>query len=411
MSYDYGNARVAAMRGRLLDRTDLGRLAEGSDASAFVTTLERFADWRSILHDVAAVGSDPVAAAEAAIERHRGERLGRLPRAVRRGSATTRRGAGDGARPGAGPIGAASTPRRGDGRVDRGNDRQRRPSGCRSRSVGSRGRPARRTALGVIASSGLIDRDERTTLAAALDDRSRPEAFEAAFIAACDRARDARARGRGTDSELVRWALAQERIDRAAMVDELRRNGPLAAALAERSLTLARFDELARHGRRDPLGIGMVMGYIAAVEVQAIRLRAVLARVRAAWPIGALDPYRGGSGGRRWPVLSSDHGGARGRLPTGGLRDHRCPARGTGIDGASRGRRPRRIGVLLVTADLWASVGERLRGSLEQLGDPGRCAPACGRRAGLARHAVSSSGRCSDGPSATGSSCRRGDRR
>jgi hypothetical protein len=165
--------------------------------------------------------------------------------------------------------------------------------------------PGSAQALDVLASSGLIDREERAALALALDDRSRPDAFEAAFVAACDRARSARARGRGPGPELVRWAMAWEWTDRSAMADELRQQGPLAAALAERTLALVRFDELARRGRRDPLGVGMVMGYIAAVEVQAIRLRAALARARAAWPMDALDPYRGRPGGRRWPVLSS----------------------------------------------------------------------------------------------------------
>lgn len=304
MSYDYGNARVAAMRGRLLGRADLDQLAEGSDAFAFITTLERFADWRPILHDVAPMGSDPVAAADAAIERHRGERLGRLPRLYadrprrlvealvmgldqERVLSVLRRRRGDGT---AESIGAA---------IVRGALLDTDALGRLARAPGSA------EALAVIASSGLIDRDERATLALALDDRSRPEAFEAAFTAACDRARSVRARGSGPGPELVRWALALEWADRAAIVEELGQIGPLAAALADRTLALFRFDELARRGRRDPLGVGMVMGYIAAVEVQAIRLRAALARVRAAWPMDALDPYRGRPGGRRWPVLSS----------------------------------------------------------------------------------------------------------
>ena len=65
------------------------------------------------------------------------------------------------------------------------------------------------------------------------------------------------------------------------------------AALAERALTLERLDGQARSGRRDPLGIGTVVGYVAAVEAQAIRLRAILARVRAGWPAAFTAPYLG----------------------------------------------------------------------------------------------------------------------
>jgi hypothetical protein len=53
--------------------------------------------------------------------------------------------------------------------------------------------------------------------------------------------------------------------------------------LLERATTLARLDRLAAAGPRDPLGIGAVAGYVAAVEGQAIRLRAILARVAAGW--------------------------------------------------------------------------------------------------------------------------------
>ena len=62
------------------------------------------------------------------------------------------------------------------------------------------------------------------------------------------------------------------------------------ATIAERALTLERLDDEARFGRRDPLGVGTVIGYVAAVEAQAIRLRAILARVRAGWPAAFTNP-------------------------------------------------------------------------------------------------------------------------
>ena len=39
------------------------------------------------------------------------------------------------------------------------------------------------------------------------------------------------------------------------------------------------------------LGIGAVIGYVAAVEAQAIRLRAMVARVRARWTAEDAAPY------------------------------------------------------------------------------------------------------------------------
>jgi hypothetical protein len=287
----------------LLGGTDLRALAEAPDAFAFIATLERSPDWRPVFHEVAPLGAEPGAAAEAAIERHRGERLGLLPRLY------------------------DDTDRRLVEALVLGLDQERvlavlrrRRGGESAESIGAtivRGALLDAEALGrlarapfpalidVIASTGLIGREDRAKLVDAASDRSRPEVFEAAFTAACDRARDRRADGRGTDQELVRQTLAHERTDRARIVDELRDNGPLAASLAERAAALERFDDLARRGRRHPLGVGTVIGYIAALEAQAVRLRAVLARVRAEWPVDALDPYLGRSGGRRWPALSS----------------------------------------------------------------------------------------------------------
>jgi hypothetical protein len=48
-------------------------------------------------------------------------------------------------------------------------------------------------------------------------------------------------------------------------------------------VTSARLEALVRTARRDPLGIGVVAGYVAAVELQAMRVRAALARVVVGW--------------------------------------------------------------------------------------------------------------------------------
>ena len=103
------------------------------------------------------------------------------------------------------------------------------------------------------------------------------------LVGAADRARDARAAGRGTDAAQVRRLLADERIARAAAVAELLSTGAAAASLVERTATAARLEALARAARRDPLGIGAVAGYVAAVELQAMRIRAALARVVVGW--------------------------------------------------------------------------------------------------------------------------------
>jgi hypothetical protein len=121
--------------------------------------------------------------------------------------------------------------------------------------------------------------------------------LEERLVAAFDASRAEWAAGRGSDARAVRAILVRERQDRDAVQDELMAGGPSAASLVERSVTLARLDELARTGRRDPLGIGSVAGYVASVEAQAIRLRASLARVVAGWGhdlVGAyLAPSRG----------------------------------------------------------------------------------------------------------------------
>jgi hypothetical protein len=65
----------------------------------------------------------------------------------------------------------------------------------------------------------------------------------------------------------------------------------VAAWPLEREATLARLERVARAGPRDPLGISAVAGYVAALDAQAIRLRASLARVVAGWGPETARPY------------------------------------------------------------------------------------------------------------------------
>jgi hypothetical protein len=115
--------------------------------------------------------------------------------------------------------------------------------------------------------------------------------LESMLMEAIERARRARTEGRGANAAAVRQMLEQEEDEVEAVIAELDEGGPTVATLLQRSTRLARLDALAALGRRDPLGIGAVAGYLAAVEVQAIRLRATIARVRAAWTVEDAAPY------------------------------------------------------------------------------------------------------------------------
>ena len=297
MSYDYGNARIAALRGRLLDEPTLHRLAGSDSPAAFLAQLERLDDWRTIVHDVTSVGADPAVVAETAIERHRTARLGHL----RRWYPPPVRG-----------IVESLT-------VSLDLERliallRRRRAGASAEAIGGTliggailgpaelGRIARSTGmaavLALVARYDLIDPADAARLVSGVDLAGGLRAegwprFEANLAASVERHRDARLVGGGPDVDLVRHALAREAADRQAVRHELAEGGTAAAAIAERALTLERLDGEARSGRRDPLGVGTVIGYVAAVEAQAIRLRAILARVRAGWSAAFTNPYLG----------------------------------------------------------------------------------------------------------------------
>lgn len=280
--YDYGNARVAALRGRLLDPAALHRLAEADSAGAFLALLERAEDWRPILRETAPLVVDPQGAVEASIERHRSARLGAL---VRFYPPPARR-----------LVEALVLPL----------DRERIVALVRRRLAGEAPEVVGATIVGgalldaaalgalvraptlvalvrAVGRAGLIPAGEAIALGRRVEQGiGRPE-LEARLVATFEQGRIERAGGSDPNAGAVRAILAREQAERRTVAAELAAAGPGAAALLERTLTLARLDELARTGRRDPLGIGPVAGYVAAVEAQAIRLRASLARVVAGW--------------------------------------------------------------------------------------------------------------------------------
>jgi vacuolar-type H+-ATPase subunit C/Vma6 len=287
---DYGNARIAVLRARLLDGPALHRLAESGSTAAFLALLERSDDWAPILREVAPLGGDPALAAEAAIERHRSERLGALPGwydaparglvealvmsldAERALAILRRRRAGESPESiGTTIVGGALLGPAELGRIARA--------------------PGVASAIGLLIRFGLIGVEEGPALVAPAAPDGPAERFERAFAAAVDRTRLARAWGRGPDAALVRAVLAEEGRNREVAAREMTDTGPATAALVERTAELERLDRRARRARRDPLGIGVVAAYVAAVEAQAVRLRAALARVRAGWTPELVGSY------------------------------------------------------------------------------------------------------------------------
>lgn len=296
--YDYGNARVAAARSRLLGRDDLQHLLDAPSPSALLAMLERLDDWRAIVAEVATLAAPPAQAIGAAIERHRSRRLAVLvgwypspirelvealviPLDVERLVAVARR-----LRAGqpSDQVGAAVPP---GALLD----------------ADAIGLLARATSFGMLldraSAKGLLTRTRGravTRLAAA---GAPSERIELAIVEAADRARLLRASGPGEADRAVREVVLRERAVRTRAAADSRDAGTAVAALDERSATLARLDELARLGRRDPLGIGTAIGYVAAVEAGAIRLRAVVASLVAGWPSDVVGEYLQVSSSRR----------------------------------------------------------------------------------------------------------------
>lgn len=301
--YDYGNARLAGMRSRLPDAGLLRRLGQAAGPGEFVAALEREPDWRSIGASPDEVGRDGRAAAEDLIERWRAARQRGL---LRHYEPPIRR-----------LVEALVLPL----------DAERVTAILRRRRAGTRGAAARRAVasgalldeatlerlaamptdaalLGALGGTGLLGPETAASLAALVEaaaTSSEPEArtaaTEAGLRAAVERSRAARARGRGPDATFVRALLAGEAADRDAVAAELAAAGPAPAAFLERALLLTRWSALERGAYRDPLGIGPVAAYVAAVELTVVRLRAVLARVAGAWRDADAAPYLAGATG------------------------------------------------------------------------------------------------------------------
>ena len=287
--YDYGNARLAGMRSRLPDAGCLRRLGQAAGPGEILAILGQDPDWRSLGRPSGTAGRDGRGAADDLIERWRAARqrglLGCYEPPVRRlvealvipldaerlVAILRRRRAGI---PGAAIAGTIV------------------PGALLDEGTLGRlaGMPTDAALLRALGGTGLLTDDAAAalgTLAETVDPSAAPEeraaATEAALGAAVERARVARARGRGPDATAVRDLLAAEAVDRKAVAAELAAGGPAAASVVERVLRLARWAALDHGAHRDPLGIGTVAAYVAAVELTAVRLRAILARVAGTW--------------------------------------------------------------------------------------------------------------------------------
>ncbi len=301
MSADYGNARVAAWRSRLLDASAITRLAESASPAVLLATLGRDPEWRVVVRDVAALGEDPAAAIDVAIERHRAARLGALPRlydgverrlvealvtaldAERVIAILRRRHAGESAEA-IGPtiIPGALLDAEALGRIARAVPLQ--------------------AAVGLLGRAGLLSAADQRLVADAIEGPW-PRA-EQVLTEALDRGRLQRAAGRSASARFVRSLVTREIGDRRLATAELAASGPATAALVERTATLARLDEVAAGGRVEPLGMRPVAAYIAAVGAEAIRLRVAVARVVAGWTVAMARPYLEREG-RSWLASSS----------------------------------------------------------------------------------------------------------
>ncbi len=279
---EYGNTRVAAMRSRLLTAAELRRLEQASGAAELLGLLERAADWQAVLRGLGPLAANPATAVEAAAERVHAERLAALPRFY--GGSL------------AGPVEALVLP------LDHARLvalLRRRRAGERPEAIGESlvrgallsvsdlGRIARAPspADGVLLAArlGVLGRPGADRVVAAIRSGADDARVERLLAQAADQARDALAAGRTRACRRVRALLDDERAIRAAAVAELEAAGAAPASFLERTATAARLEALARAARRDPLGIGVVAGYVAAVELEAMRVRGALARAVVGW--------------------------------------------------------------------------------------------------------------------------------
>jgi vacuolar-type H+-ATPase subunit C/Vma6 len=280
-AYDYGNARVAARRGRLLAPDAIQRLAESGSPSAAIAQLERSADWRHAIDHARQWATEAPGVLETAIELHRATELAALPRwydgaarslvealvsdldCERVAAILRRRRAGQDAE--------TINPSILEGAL---------LDDVRLAELARATPPA--AAFALLARLGLIDRIDAGRLAGAFADGD-PAEFEAMLAAAWNRLRLRRAAGPGPDAEKVRSMMAEDARDESVVRAELAEGGAAGASLVERSLAFARLDRRAHLARREPDGIGPVCGYVAAIEAQTIRMRLASVRLSAGW--------------------------------------------------------------------------------------------------------------------------------
>jgi vacuolar-type H+-ATPase subunit C/Vma6 len=262
----------------------LARLAAAGSPEAMLLMLERLDPWRAVLGQVGPLMMPIAAGIEVAIERHRAACLAEVSGLFPEPARTL--------------VEALVMPL----------DLERVLEVLRRRRVGetaeavdaavSRGALLGDAALGAIARAGdlravarllarfgLLSAEEAAALGAGSSNGTDPVRLEAEVIAAFEHARRRRAGTRGVrgNGAAISAILDAERAEASAVVAELRASGPDAATDLEREVRLTRLDGLAARGRRDPLGIGVAIGYIAAVEAEAIRLRVALASVASGW--------------------------------------------------------------------------------------------------------------------------------
>ncbi len=296
IGWDYGNARVGALRSRLLTDVQLRRLGDAGSPEAVVSFLASHDDWRAF---VAPSTGEPQGAESGgrlllddAVEHHRSARLGMLLRWYEP--------------PARSLVEAVVMPLD----LERVLALLRR----RRRTATGEGRPGGRIVPGALLSTraldqlasaatdadmlrdlgrfGVIARRDALALAGRASGATPPEDLEARLCDAWTRARRARAPGDGDQDVLLRQEIDREEADRATVRAALASGGADEAWRAERRVVLDRRARLNRRARRDPLGIAPLLGYRAALELQAFQLRAAAAVMPGA--PGVPDPLRDG---------------------------------------------------------------------------------------------------------------------
>ncbi len=287
--YDYGNARLAGLRSRLPDAGLLRRLGQAAGPAELLVLLMQEPDWRSLGRSPAEPFPGGRAAVDDLVDRWRASRLGALlgyyePPVRRLVEALVL------------PLDAerlvALLRRRRAGQPAEAIARTLSRGALLDEATLARlaGMPTDALLLRALGPTGVVSEGAAAALGASAEaaassgtPEERAAATEAALRAAIERSRRDRADGRGGDAAAVRALLAVEAADRDAVAAELTTAGPASAAILERAMCLSRWAALDRRAHRDPLGIGPVAAYVAAVELAAIRLRAVGARVGGAW--------------------------------------------------------------------------------------------------------------------------------